>query len=130
MLLNIQSSICAFMHVLSGSIAVFQEHRYLVHCRQVGDWKTFQCLNCNMQTHAVQSASKVLLNSALQSGQSVLHRLTRSSDFSSVFRIVLQNPATDLASSLPGQSVLTGCRVPQWRLIEGFIIIFFVMENI
>ncbi|XP_041366450.1 uncharacterized protein LOC121381273 [Gigantopelta aegis] len=113
------------------SSGVTMEHGYLVHCRVVADWTTFLCLNCNMQTHAVQPGStSVLINSALESDQAVLDRLTRSSDFSSVFRIVLQNPGSDFASSLPDpRSHTYECLQSLFTKIQQQLNIFLLQEE-
>lgn len=88
-----------------GSLS--QEHSYLFHKQQVGDWVLYRCLNCGIDTHAVSTSRqpKVLVSDLLQTDSLVIERLHKSPDYSQVFGIVMTTPETDLHSgSMPDSS--------------------------
>ncbi|XP_064600332.1 uncharacterized protein LOC135466652 [Liolophura sinensis] len=84
--------------------AIHQEHSYLVHKAQVKDWLVHRCVNCGLYTHAVPSLPSrkgVLVSKTLLSDPDAQERLTRSSDYSPLFRVVLRGQDPNMSPSLP-----------------------------
>ncbi|KAL5007221.1 hypothetical protein ScPMuIL_016027 [Solemya velum] len=82
---------------------ITQEHPYLVHRRQVGEWIVYKCLVCDITTHAktIKSSTMVLVSQQLQQDSTVIERLMKSPDFSPAFQIVLQNQDTAFRGIVP-----------------------------
>lgn len=79
-----------------------QEHSYLVHRRKIGIYTVFRCLGCGVNCYALRdSGRRILVNNQLLYETSVIERLKRSPDFSSVFNILLLNKDTQFPGSMP-----------------------------
>lgn len=79
-----------------------QEHSYLVHRRKFGNYTVFRCLGCGLNCYAMRdSGSQILVNNQLLNEASVIERLKRSPDYSSVFNMLLLNKDTQFSGSMP-----------------------------
>ncbi|CAH1785407.1 unnamed protein product [Owenia fusiformis] len=85
-----KEDVCQAILDLAG---ITQEHGFLVKTEECGDWRVSSCSNCDMFTHAVQARVRsgiVLVNNALKSDPAIIERLMTSSDYSPLYKIVLQ----------------------------------------
>ncbi|XP_012269863.1 uncharacterized protein LOC105694089 [Athalia rosae] len=75
----------------------------LVEVRNVGSWVIHQCLNCSTNTHAVhreRGAALVLINANILTSADEIARLTTSPNYSSIFRIIIDNNIVDTVDFL------------------------------
>lgn len=66
------------------------EQDYLVHRHQCEDWLIHRCLNCGLDVYATKPrSSKLLISQNIQYDPAVIERLRQSSNYSTVFELVL-----------------------------------------
>ncbi|KAJ7373699.1 hypothetical protein OS493_011308 [Desmophyllum pertusum] len=87
----------------------------LVTETRVDDWDVFSCINCNVDTHALHAVKKydrVLINRLLESDPVVQTKITSSSEYSSIFKVVLtpvkENDQNIVDNSFAGNAILLG----------------------
>ncbi|XP_059156440.1 uncharacterized protein LOC131941283 isoform X2 [Physella acuta] len=65
-------------------------HKSLVQRVKDGRWTVYVCVPCNLQTHAVNHESKlVVINTKMQKGRDAIDNMKRKKEFSSAFGLVL-----------------------------------------
>lgn len=96
-----------------------QEHSYLVHKRQIGNWILHKCLSCGIDTYATPyhtRSSKVLINEKIQSDAAIIERLQQSSEYSQAFNIVLPSQNLELNDSMMPDSSSSSYESLQYNL--------------
>ncbi|XP_013398197.1 uncharacterized protein LOC106164735 isoform X1 [Lingula anatina] len=72
---------------------ISQEHPCLLKKKTVGHWTTYECVNCGLLTHAVNTASRsnrILVNKKLLRDATAIESLMQSPDYSPLYNIVLK----------------------------------------
>lgn len=98
-----------------------QEHNYLVHKRQIGNWILHKCLSCGIDTYATPyhtRSSKVLINEKIQSDAAIIERLRQSSEYSEAFNIVLPSQNLELNDSMMPDSSSSSYESLQYNLSQ------------
>lgn len=88
----------------------------LVRETKAEDWDVFTCINCNMDTHALHAVKKydrVLINRRMESDPVVHSNIASSSEYSSIFKVILQpakenDPNVVADNSFAGNAILLG----------------------